>query len=89
MLSVARSPLLLLVSNEADQSGPLSNIVTTVSSSSVLAVNKRLLHVILLSLHTYFQHPRTRYRSATHAIIPVLITGIQHGDEYENGLLLG
>jgi hypothetical protein len=44
MLSMARTPLLLLASNEADQSGPLYNIAT-VSSSSVLAVNKRLLHV--------------------------------------------
>jgi hypothetical protein len=45
MLSIARTPLLLLASNEADRSGPLSNIVTTVFSSSVLAVDKRLLHV--------------------------------------------
>jgi hypothetical protein len=44
-LSIARTPLLLLASNEADQSGPLYNIVTTVFSSSVLADNKRLLHV--------------------------------------------
>jgi hypothetical protein len=45
MLSIARTPLLLLASDEADQLGPLYNIVTTVFSSSVLAVNKRLLHV--------------------------------------------
>jgi hypothetical protein len=45
MLSAAGTPPLLLASNEADRSGPLSNIVTTFFSLSVLAVNKRLLHI--------------------------------------------
>jgi hypothetical protein len=74
MFPLARTPLLHLDLNQTDQLvpkqvGPIKPQVETctASSSSVLSVCR----------HS-FLHPRTRYRSATHTIIPVLITGIQH-----------